>query len=71
MKNKLDLTKGNILKDILIVAIPTLLSSLIQMAYNLTDMFWVARVDQIGLIPEQAVSAVGTVGFYPWLGLQT
>ena len=68
MKNKLDLTKGNILKDILIVAIPTLLSSLIQMAYNLTDMFWVARVDQIGLIPEQAVSAVGTVGFYPWLG---
>lgn len=68
MKNKLDLTKGNILKDILIVAIPTLLSSLIQMAYNLTDMFWVARVDQIGLIPEEAVSAVGTVGFYPWLG---
>lgn len=68
MNKKRDLTNGSILKALLIVAIPTLFSSLIQMAYNLTDMFWVARVDQIGLIPEQAVSAVGIVGFFPWLG---
>ena len=68
MNKKRDLTQGSILKALLIVAIPTLFSSLIQMAYNLTDMFWVARVDQIDLIPEQAVSAVGIVGFYPWLG---
>ncbi len=68
MNEKLDLTKGNILKDLLIVAIPTLFGSIIQMAYNLTDMFWVARVDQLGFIPEQAVSAVGTVGFFPWFG---
>ncbi|AIO18012.1 Multidrug export protein MepA [Candidatus Izimaplasma bacterium HR1] len=68
MKYKIDLTKGNILKDLLIVAIPTLLTSLIQMAYNLTDMFWIASVDQIGLDSEQAVAAIGTAGFYPWFG---
>jgi putative MATE family efflux protein len=68
MKRKYDLTKGSILKALLIVALPTLGTSLIQMAYNLTDMFWVARVDQLGLVPEEAVSAIGTVGFYPWLG---
>lgn len=68
MKKKIDLTKGNIVLDLLIVAVPTLLSSLIQMAYNLTDMFWVARVDQIGLVSEEAVSAIGTAGFYPWMG---
>jgi Na+-driven multidrug efflux pump len=65
MKKKIDLTKGNIIVDLLIVAIPTLFSSLIQMAYNLTDMFWVAQVDRIGLVSEEAVSAIGTAGFYP------
>ncbi|QMS85399.1 MATE family efflux transporter [Candidatus Xianfuyuplasma coldseepsis] len=68
MKTKFDLTKGNIIKDLLIVALPTLATSLIQMAYNLTDMYWVSKTDQIGLIPEQAVAAIGTVGFYPWFG---
>lgn len=68
MKKKIDLTNGNIIFSLLIVAIPTLLSSLIQMAYNLTDMFWIARVDRIGLVSEEAVSAIGTAGFYPWLG---
>lgn len=68
MKRKFDLTTGNILKDLLLVALPTLGSSLIQMAYNLTDMFWVSKVDQMGLVPEEAVGAVGTIGFYPWFG---
>ncbi len=68
MRRKYDLTQGSILKALLLVALPTLGTSIIQMAYNLTDMFWVARVDQLGLVPEEAVSAIGTVGFYPWLG---
>jgi len=68
MKRKFDLTQGNIIKALLIVALPTLGSSLIQMAYNLTDMFWVSRVDQMGMVAEEAVAAVGTVGFYPWFG---
>lgn len=68
MKKKIDLTKGNIIIDLLIVAVPTLFASLFQMLYNLTDMFWIARVDEIGLVSEEAVSAIGTAGFYTWLG---
>ncbi len=68
MKVKIDLTEGNILKKLLIVAIPMLLTSLVQMLYNLTDMFWVARVNRIGLDPTVAVSAVGTAGYYMWFG---
>ncbi len=68
IKRKIDLTEGNILKKLLIVAIPTLLTSLAQMTYNLTDMFWVGRVGRIGLNPIEAVAAVGTAGYYPWFG---
>ncbi len=68
MKRKIDLTTGNILLKLLIVAMPTLLTSLVQMTYNLTDMFWVGRVDSIGLSPTEAIAAVGTVGYYPWFG---
>jgi putative MATE family efflux protein len=68
MKKKFDLTKGNIIQDLLLVALPTLGTSLIQMAYNLTDMFWVSKVDTMGLVPEEAVGAVGTIGFFPWFG---
>jgi len=69
LKRKIDLTEGSILKKLLIVAIPVLLTSFIQMTYNLTDMFWVGRVDFIGLDPIDAVAAVGTAGFYPWFGM--
>ncbi len=68
LKTKIDLTTGSILKKILIVAIPMLLASLVQMAYNLTDMFWVARVERLGESAEEAVAAIGTAGFYPWFG---
>ena len=68
MKKKRDLTQGSILKNLLWVAIPTLLSSLVQMAYNLTDMFWVGQVTRMGLDQSDAVTAVGTGGFYMWLG---
>ncbi len=65
---KMDLTTGPILPSIIKVAIPTLMLSLIQMTYNLADLFWVGRVDQIGLDPIEAIAAVGTVGFFPWFG---
>ena len=68
MKKKIDLTQGNILQKLLIVAIPTLLGSIVQMTYNLTDMFWVSRVYLIGQVPEEAVAAVGTAGYLPWFG---
>lgn len=68
MKVKIDLTQGSIIKKIFIVAVPMLLASLVQMAYSLTDMFWVARVEGLGQSAEEAVAAVGTAGFLPWFG---
>lgn len=68
MKKKIDLTTGSILKKLLIVAIPTLLTSIVQMSYSLTDMFWVGKVTSMGLNADEAIAAVGTAGFYPWFG---
>ena len=46
-----DLTQGGILKKILLVAMPIMGTQLLQMTYNLTDMFWLGRM-------ENSVSAV-------------
>lgn len=56
-----NLTEGNILKKLIILALPIMGTSFIQMAYNLTDMFWV------GKLGSRAVTAIGTVGFFTWL----
>lgn len=58
---KSNLTEGNILKKLVILALPIMGTSLIQMAYNLTDMIWV------GALGPRAVTAIGTAGFYTWL----
>jgi putative MATE family efflux protein len=59
MKN--NLTEGNIFKKLFILALPIMGTSMIQMAYNLTDMIWV------GVLGSRAVTAIGTAGFYMWL----
>jgi len=56
-----DLTYGAILKNLLIVALPLTITNVINMAYNLTDMFWVGQLDY------QAVTAIGTAGLFLWL----
>ncbi|XMB73135.1 MATE family efflux transporter [Mycoplasmatota bacterium WC30] len=66
MKKIYDLTEGSILKKLLLVALPVLLTTIAQMAYNLTDMFWIGRVDQIGMIETDAVTAVGTASYITW-----
>jgi putative MATE family efflux protein len=58
---KSNLTEGNILKKLIILALPIMGTSLIQMAYNLTDMIWV------GVLGSRAVTAIGTAGFFTWL----
>lgn len=58
---KYDLTEGKILSRLLMVAAPLMGTQLMQMAYNLTDMFWLGRV---GL---EAVAATGTAGMFIWL----
>lgn len=63
--NNYDLTQGGILKKLLQVAVPIMGTQLMQMAYNLTDMFWLGRTEQSVV----AVAASGLAGMYLWLGM--
>ncbi len=65
MTNKTDLTEGGILKKLLQVAIPIMGTQLMQMAYNLTDMFWLGRMQN----SVMAVAASGLAGMFLWLGM--
>jgi len=58
---KYNLTEGNILYKLLLISLPVMASQLMQMAYNLTDMFWLGRVG------GDAVAASGTAGMFTWL----
>lgn len=61
-----DLTTGSIFKKIFAIAVPVLLTSISEMAYNLTDMFWIGKVDDIGYAEKDALSAIGTAGYILW-----
>lgn len=67
MKKQLNLLEGRILPSLGALALPIMATSLIQMAYNLTDMIW------IGQIGSSAVASVGAAGMFMWLsnGLAT
>jgi len=58
---KYNLTSGGIVKKLLLVAVPIMGTQFVQMAYNLTDLFWLGRVG------SEAVAAAGTAGMYLWL----
>lgn len=60
MNNRL--TEGNIFKALIKLALPIMGTSFVQMAYNMTDMFW------IGSLGSKSVAAVGTAGFFTWFG---
>lgn len=63
--NKGDLTRGPILSKLLHVALPIMGTQLLQMTYNLTDMYWIGRMeDSVG-----AVAASGLAGMFLWLGM--
>lgn len=61
MREKINLLEGPIAGSLSRLALPIMGTSLIQMAYNLTDMIW------IGKISSNAVAAVGAAGMYMWL----
>ena len=63
--NANDLTQGGILKKLLQVAVPIMGTQLMQMVYNLTDMFWLGRMEQ----SVMAVAASGLAGMFLWLGM--
>ena len=58
---------GRIGPTLLRLALPIMGTSLVQMAYNLTDMIWIGRLS------ADAVAAVGAAGMYLWIsqGLAT
>ncbi|MFT5873935.1 MAG: putative MATE family efflux protein [Clostridium sp.] len=58
MKN--DLTEGDILKKLIVLALPIMGTSLIQSAYSMIDMIWV------GTLGSRAVTAIGAAGFFTW-----
>jgi len=58
-----DLTQGDILRKLLLVALPIMGTQFLQMAYNLTDMFW------LGNVGYDAVAAAGTAGKYMWMSV--
>lgn len=68
MKQVNNVTHGPIFKKLVLLAIPILLTTLSQMAYNLTDIFWIGKVDAIGLSETAAVAAVGTAAYLTWFG---
>lgn len=62
MEKHIDLLEGSIASALTRLALPLMGSSLIQMAYNLTDMLWIGRLG------ADAVASVGTAGMFLWLG---
>ena len=56
----IDLTEGSISKTLIRLALPTIATSFVQMAYSLTDMAWVGRLG------AEAVAAVGIAGLFTW-----
>lgn len=58
-----NLTEGKISKALLTLALPIMGTAFVQMAYNLTDVFWVGRLGSL------ATAAVGTGGFFTWLSM--
>lgn len=61
MKNTTNLLEGSILGKLSKLALPIMLTSFIQMAYNLVDMIW------IGKLGSAAVASVGAAGIFLWI----
>ncbi|NLM05744.1 MAG: MATE family efflux transporter [Tissierellia bacterium] len=62
MKNRIDLTTGDITKTLIRLASPIMATSMIQMLYNITDQLWLGRFS------TEAVAGSGVVGFLLWGG---
>lgn len=60
MRN-VNLLEGSIVRSLTTLSLPIMATSLIQMAYNMTDMIWIGRLS------ADAVAAVGAAGMYLWL----
>ena len=61
--DKYNLVEGSIVNKLFFVAGPIIITQVFQMAYNLTDMFWLGRLS------SDAVAASGTAGMFLWLSM--
>lgn len=59
---KIDLTKGKVINVLTVLALPIMVTSLLQFTYNLIDMLWV------GALGSDAVASVGSSSFFVGLG---
>ncbi len=57
-----DLTKGNIKKQLMVVSIPVIVTSFVRMLNNFIDMFWINKG-----IGDEAIASIGIVGLLLWL----
>lgn len=62
MRSEYNLTKGPILKQLIMVSLPVMGTSFVQMFYNMTDLFWLGQVN------DNAISSAGFGGMFMWLG---
>lgn len=62
MTKKTDLTEKSIFSSLIKLALPIMATSFVQMTYSLIDMLWLGRAG------SNHVAAVGTAGFFVWLG---
>ena len=60
---KYSLVEGGIVNKLIFIAAPLIATQFFQMAYNLTDMFWLGRLS------SDAVAASGTVGLFLWMSM--
>ena len=62
-KSKYDLTGGPIFQRLITLSLPIMATSFMQMAFNLSDMFWLSRLS------DGSVAAAGTAGIFIWLSM--
>jgi len=67
-KTKYDLTNGPILQKLVGLSLPIMATSFMQMAYSLTDTFWMGILSR-DYGASGAVAAVGTAALYLWLSM--
>src|SRR5690554_2811467 len=67
IKNKYNLTKGPILKQLITVSLPVMATSLMQMAYNITDLIWLGRATPNEDINTGFLASAGIGGLFTWL----
>lgn len=63
MENKHDLTRGEITPQLIKLALPLMGTVLIQMSYNLMDMFW------LGKLSTNSLAAAASSGYISWLAM--